>query len=174
MHRGMNGSMLLLAIHLLQHHSRTPLNYWKLNPRNQCSVLLTLGMVGYYDLVLGFCSQARENAMNSYLTQQIGDFAIWSGGYRLESREIVCPLVIAYENSGTALKCTWNPSMKVSITHGAPNNIFSIILLQNCGKHLTTYTKRVLSKLDASITLTHQIGLFLGQEALLADEQFSL
>jgi hypothetical protein len=52
---------------------RTPLNYWKLNPRNQCSVLLTLGMVGYYELVLGFCSRARENGMNSYLTQQIGD-----------------------------------------------------------------------------------------------------
>jgi hypothetical protein len=60
-------------------------------------------------------------------------FTIWSGGYRLVSREIVCPLVIAYD-SGTALKCTWNPSMKVSITHGAPNNIFSIILLQNCKK----------------------------------------
>jgi hypothetical protein len=52
---------------------RTLLNYWKLNPRNQCSGLLTLSMVGYYDLVLGFCSRARENAMNSYLTQQIGD-----------------------------------------------------------------------------------------------------
>jgi hypothetical protein len=95
-------------------------------------------MHSYLTQQIGEFAQARENAMNSYLTQQIGEFAIWSGGYRAVSREIVCPLVIAYENSGTALKCTWNPSMKVSITHVAPKNIFSIILLHNCEKHLTT------------------------------------